>query len=120
MRHFICLFTALVLCVNAFASSAWASSCINIGTQTSDINIVAMDHTDCDMENEQQDERKSCTDCCDGLCLCLEYSSQQILNLNIADSHNQDIIRPTVDKYELYDYLSITAEPPYKPPIHSA
>lgn len=113
MKHFILMFTAIMFLANAFAVSAWAKPCVNMNEPSSMTQMMDMGDMPC---HEKQDEQKSPTTHCDGICLCFHVSINQtpVLNNQISLDMPLGQSERLISKNE--HVASFATTPPRRPP----
>jgi hypothetical protein len=129
MKCFVLILTAIMFLANTFIVSAWAKPCINMNTPSSTAQSMEMDESaaPCPMmskahntlDTAQQDQRQDHDiphKHCEGMCLCLHASIQQMPIT--VQFHEWNIVIDQSDyilaRSQLYVSQSIA--PPYEPP----
>jgi len=106
----------MMFLANTFAVSAWAKPCVNMDMSSPSQQMVDSSDMPCHEGNEQKTPTKHC----DGVCLCLHVSINQIPILN--DSSDLDV--PIIQTDKLINksdrVASMATAPPRRPPKHSS
>ena len=117
MKCFILMFTAIMFLANTYAVSAWAKPCMNMDIQSSKAEIMAKSDMPChESMKGGQDEQKSPTKHCDGVCLCFHASINQtpVLNNSASLDIPSDQFERLITKNE--HVASFATAPPRRPP----
>ena len=116
MKHFVLIFTAIILIANTLVVSAWAKPCVGMidAPQTAE-KVMMMDGEPCHDDNRNE---KSSNKHCDGVCLCFHVSINQTPTL--ANNANISMPLKSRDIPNRYNeqISSYASAPPSPPPKH--
>ena len=117
MKRFILMFTAIMFLANAFAVSAWAKPCVNMDKPSPMSETMEMGDMPC---HEKEDEQKSPTKHCDGVCLCFHVSINQTPVLNTDSALNAPLGHSERLLVKNERVASMATAPPQRPPKHDS